>query len=161
MKHIIRLAQKEDLPGLADVYTLSYNAADISEHWTPDAALKLLEYLYKDQPDLFFVAEADHVVIGAIVATVRPWLDGNHLIEGELFLHPEHQHHGLGVTLVKRLFTTAKEQYNVVAWDTYTHIVHKHPLTWYKKLGFEEIKEWTMITGNVDRVLDTISKLEK
>jgi L-amino acid N-acyltransferase YncA len=154
----IRLANKNDIEILSEVYAKAYNDADIGEHWTPQSAKKLIAYLYADQPDLFYVVEIEDNVVGAIVATVRPWEDGNHLIEGELFVHPDFQTRGLGKKLIKQLFTTAKEKYDVVAWDTYTHIVHKHPLKWYKELGFEEIKQWTMITGNVEKVLENIDK---
>lgn len=97
-------------------------------------------------------------VIGGIVATVRPWWDGNHLIEGEIFVHPQHRKKGIGVKLIEKLFAVAKEKYNVVSWDTHTHKVYKDPLAWYKSLGFEEIKKWTMITGNIDKVLKVIKE---
>lgn len=151
-----RLATEGDLKELSEIYTVAYNSINIGETWTPESAYKLIEYLFNDQPDLFFVAEVDSKIVGAIVATVRPWMDGNHLIEGELFIHPDYQKKGIGVKLIKQLFTNAKEKYGVVAWDTYTHIIHENPLAWYKQLGFEEIKQWTMITGNVDHVLSTI-----
>jgi GNAT superfamily N-acetyltransferase len=97
-------------------------------------------------------------VVGGIVATVRPWWDGNHLIEGEIFVHPKHQKKGIGVKLIEHLFTRAKEKYNVVSWDTHTHKVYKDPLAWYRSLGFEEIKKWTMITGNIAKVLKIIKE---
>ena len=157
----LRLANKTDLQILAEVYALSYNSADIGEHWTAVSAMKLIEYLHTDQPDLFYVAIVDEQTVGGIVATVKPWEDGNHLVDGELFLHPNYQKLGIGTKLIQKLFTTAKEKYQVVAWDTFTHIIHKHPLDWYKNIGFEEVKQWTMITGNVDKVLTTINTMKK
>lgn len=153
---ILRLATEADLNALSEIYTTAYNSLNIGENWTPESARKLLEYMFEDQPDLFFVAEESGKVKGAIVATVRPWWDGNHLIEGEIFVHPDYQKKGIGVKLIKILFTTAKEKYDVVSWDTYTHKVYKNPLAWYKSLGFEEIKHWTMITGDVGKILSNI-----
>lgn len=152
----IRLAEEKDLNELAEIYTIAYNSLNIGENWTSESAYKLLKYMFEDQPDLFFTAEVEGKIIGSIVATVRPWWDGNHLIEGEIFIHPDFQKKGIGVKLIKKLFTVAKEKYGVIAWDTYTHIVYENPLAWYKSLGFEEIKHWTMITGDVDKVLATI-----
>lgn len=152
----LRLVKKDDLQSLAEIYILAYNPLNIGEKWSPESAYKLMGYMFEDQPDLFFVAEVIEKIVGAIVASVRPWWDGNHLIEGEIFIHPDYQKKGIGVKLIKKLFTTAKEKYGVVAWDTYTHKVYENPLAWYKSLGFEEIKHWTMITGDVDKVLKTI-----
>lgn len=152
----IRLVTQEDLQSLSKTYTVAYNALNIGENWTPETAHKLIKYLFEDQPDLFFAAEVDSKVVGGVVATVRPWWNGNHLIEGEIFIHPDYQKKGIGVKLIKKLFTTAKEKYGVVSWDTYTHTVYENPLAWYKSLGFEEIKHWTMITGNVNKVLKQI-----
>lgn len=154
----LRLATEKDLQILSEIYTIAYNSLDIGEHWTSKSAYELIKFLYEDQPDLFFVAEGGGIVVGGIVATVRPWWDGNHLIEGEIFVHPSHQKKGIGVKLIEKLFTAAKEKYNVVSWDTYTHRVYKNPLAWYKSLGFEEIKNWTMITGNIDKVLKSIKR---
>lgn len=152
----LRLAKVDDLKPLAEIYVIAYNILEIGENWDKESAFELIKFLFEDQPDLFFVAEDDGKIIGAIVATVRPWWDGNHLIEGELFVRPDYQGKRIGVKLVRKLFTDAKEKYQVVAWDTYTHVVHKNPLAWYKKLGFEEIKNWKMITGNIDKVLRKI-----
>ena len=50
MKDItIRLITEDDLKDLADVYAETYNAANIHEHWSTDAALRLMKYLYADQ----------------------------------------------------------------------------------------------------------------
>lgn len=152
----LRLATGDDLNLLREIYIQAYNSLNIGEHWNKQSAYKYIEYLWNDQPDLFFVAEIEGKVVGGIVATVRPWWDGNHLIEGEIFVHPKYQGKGIGVKLIKQLFTTAKEKYEAVSWDTYTHIVHDNPLKWYKQLSFEEINHWTMITGNIEKVLKTI-----
>lgn len=95
----IRLVKKEDLPALASIYTRAYNSLGIGESWNGQSALRLMTFLFNDQQDLFFVAKVDHRVIGAIVATVRPWWDGNHLIEGELFVAQEFQGQKIGVQL--------------------------------------------------------------
>ncbi len=128
----------------------------IGEEWDGTSAQKLLEWFYHEQPDLFFVAEMDGKIVGGIVALIKPWWDGNHLADGELFVHPDNQGNKIGVKLIKQLFISAKQKYQAVSWDTFTHIVHEHPLSWYKNLGFEEIEHWKMITGNIDSVLEKI-----
>lgn len=58
---------------------------------------------------------------------------------------------------MKYLFTEASKKYNAVSWDMFTHRVYEHPLNWYKKLGFEEIRSWVMVTGNIKKVLKNIA----
>lgn len=156
---MIRQTRKTDLPELSKIYTVAYNSLNIGENWTDDASYKLMEHFFKEQEDLFFTAEEDNKIIGGIVASVRPWWDGNHLIDGELFIDPNFQRKGIGKRLIKKLFQTAKEKYNVISWDTYTHRVYEYPLKWYKNLGFEEIKHWVMITGDISKVLEKLKDI--
>lgn len=50
------------------------------------------------------------------------------------------------------------DKYNASVWGTYTFKGSSHPLSWYKKMGFEEIEEWTMITGNLREALKRIKE---
>lgn len=154
----IRLANKKDLPLLADIYKTAYNSLNIGENWNNDSALKLIEHLYHEQEDLFFVAEENGAIVGGIVALLKPWWDGNHLADGEIFVHPQFQEKGIGTRLIKHMFIESSKKYKALSWDTFTHRVYEQPLDWYKKLGFEEIKNWVMITGNIEKVLKNISK---
>ena len=150
----IRVFQTTDLQELAKVFASSYNREDIEEHWTIESAEKLLHRFYELQPDLFFVAESDTALVGGTVAVVKPWWDGNHITDGELFVAPNAQGEGVDRKLLKKLFTESKSKYGAVSWDTFTHTYRDHPLKWYKSLGFSEIDKWTMIHGNIDEVLD-------
>ena len=57
---------------------------------------------------------------------------------------------------MEKLFTEAKEKYDAVSWDTFNHRVYEHPLKWYKSLGFKEIEQWVMISGDIDLVLNNL-----
>lgn len=148
----IRLMKKGDLECLAEVYTKVYEVFDVGERWDKKSAYKLLEYLFKHQSDLAFVAEYDGQIVGAFLTLVKPWWDGKHLVEGEVFVHPDYQQRGIGTKLMKVAFKTAKEK-GVVACDGVTFKEFKHPLSWYKRLGFKEIKDWTIITCDIEKVL--------
>ena len=149
----IRLAKSSDLKTLAPIYVKAYNPLNIGEHWDEKSAYVLLKHLYKAQPDLFFVVEVDGKVVGHISALVKPWWDGNHLTDGELFIDPKYQKKGIGKKLIQHLFKEGLAKYNAVSWDTFTHVVYEHPLKWYKNMGFKVIKDWTMITGDIKKVL--------
>lgn len=153
----IRHAKKEDIDTLAEIYIAAYNPLNIGERWTKPTAVTMLSHLFEVQPDLTFIAVIDGNIVGGVNALVKPWWDGNHITDGEIFVASGHQGKKIGKKLLKRLFQEAKDKYNAVSWDTFTHIVHDHPLAWYKSMGFEEIPHWTMITGDIDKVLNKLS----
>jgi ribosomal protein S18 acetylase RimI-like enzyme len=51
--------------------------------------------LYEKQRNLFFVAEENEKVVGAIMSGVKPWFDGNRLIDTELFVDKNYQNRHL------------------------------------------------------------------
>ena len=149
----IRLIEKKDLNALADIFAKVYEVFDVGERWTKETAQKLLEHWLQRQPDLAFLAEVDGKIVGGFTSGIKPWWDGNHLFDGELFVHPDYQKHKVGTALFKKLLTEAKEKYEAKFFDAHTFKGFDHPLNWYKKLGFEEIKEWVMISGDVTEIL--------
>jgi GNAT superfamily N-acetyltransferase len=153
-----RLMEREDISELSKIYAAVYSCFDVGETWTPETAKRLIEYWHKRQPDLAFVAEWDKILVGAFVAGIKPWCDGNHLVDGEIFVHPEYQNRGVGTELSKTLYRAALEKYNAVGFDTYTFKHHSFPLSWYKAQGFRENQDWVMIEGDVQEIL---SKLDK
>lgn len=150
---VLRLVNEQDLKELAEIYKTAYNAQNIGENWDSESSFILMQHLFKKQSDLFFIAVEDGKTVGGIVALVKPWWDGNHLTDGELFVSPNNQKKGIGTQLIKHLFTEALKTYNAVSWDTFTHRKYEHPLKWYKSIGFKEIEHWTMITGDIKEVL--------
>lgn len=149
----IRPIQETDLEPLANVYVDVYTAFDVGESWDTKSAQKMLRFWYEYFPDLALVATHEGKAIGAFLAGVKPWCDGNHLIDGEIFVHPNHQKRGVGSRLTKAMFERAREKYGAVAWDTYTFRGFEHPVSCYKKLGFKELEEWVMISGNIEEAL--------
>jgi GNAT superfamily N-acetyltransferase len=157
MKHEIRPIRQSDLKELGRVYVASYQNVDNGEQWTPESATKLLDDWLKKQPDLAYLAEVDKKIAGGFVVGVKPWWDGNHLTDGEIFVDPDYQKYGVGTQLLKHVFETAISKYDVVAWDTFTYTDTSHPLSWYTKLGFDRINNWAMITCNPKEVLKKLN----
>lgn len=148
----IRLARRKDIKELSKVYAAVYRKFDAGEDWTEKKACVLLSYWLNRQPDMFFVADIDGNLAGGFVAGIKPWWDGNRLFDGEIFVHPELQGKGIGSLLSKALFKKAVEKYSAKVWDTHT-FRRRFPLKWYKELGFREIKEWLLITGDIRKAL--------
>lgn len=147
----IRPMNSEDIKQLAAIYVRAYKDSD--ESWNENSAKRLLSYWYEIQPDLAFLAECGSTPVGGFIVAIKPWWDGNHLIDGELFVDPEFQHCGIGQELICTVLKIAKVKYAPVFWETWTFRNQDFPLTWYKRIGFEEIEEWIMLRAPVERVL--------
>lgn len=149
----IRLSTKEDLKELAGLYSKVYTAFDVGEKWDVESAYNLLSYWIKRQPDLCFLAEVKGKIIGGFVAGIKPWWNGNHLVDGEIFVDPDFQKKGIGTLLSKVMYKTAIEKYNAIYFNAVTFKQTQHPLGWYKKQGFKEVEAWTIISGKLKEIL--------
>ena len=95
------------------------------------------------------------------MAEVKPWWDGNRLIEGELFIHPEYQGHiGIGIPLVLALLKTAREKYNCVVVESIT-FKDGYQLPMYHKIGIDPDPELCFITGNIETILKRLEKYNR
>ncbi len=143
---------EKDLKELAKIYNATYSNFDVGERWTEETAYKMLKYWFDRQPDLCFLAKCEGKIVGAFVVGVKPWWDGNHLVDGEIFVSPDCQKKGVGKELLRFVSEYAKKKYDVVQFDSYT-VRDKYPLKWYKSIGFKEIKEWVLISIKVETLL--------
>jgi len=150
--------QKADLQRLAEIYVDVYTAFDVGERWTTATAKQLLSYWLDKQPDLAFVAAYENKIVGAFLSGIKPWWDGNHLFDGELFVHPDYQKKGIGTELSKALYQKAVETYNVTHFDAHTFRKTEFPLKWYKAQGFMVNEDWVMISGDVKKVMGKLRK---
>ena len=105
---MIRNVKETDIKILAPIYKELYDNADIGEYWTIESAEKLLNYWYVKQKDLFLVAEENNEVVGAIMSGIKPWFDGNRLIDSEVFVSSKYQ----GKHIAKDLFLILKKPKN-------------------------------------------------
>lgn len=68
----IRLAKKEDLDILAEIYKELYGNSILGEDWATEKSKALLNFYLRLQEDLFLVAEVDGKVVGAVMSLVKP-----------------------------------------------------------------------------------------
>lgn len=154
----IRQVRPADFRALSKLYADFYNELDeLGERWTLDAARKFISHFYARQPDLCFVAEKDDQIIGAVMAAIQPWWDGNHLVEGELLVHSNFKHYsGYATGLLEKILTVAEQKYQAVTWDTIVPAVIGHPFRHYEQLGFYETPVWKAVAGDVSSILRQI-----
>jgi GNAT superfamily N-acetyltransferase len=152
----VRPIIETDLESLASVYVDVYTTFDVGEIWDKMSAHKMLKFWFEHFPGLAFVATNEEKIIGGFLAGIKPWCDGNHLIDGEIFVHPDHQQNGVDGKLMKVMLEAARDKYQAVVWDTYTFRNFEHPMSWYKQMGFEEIRDWVMISCDIGKTLQRL-----
>lgn len=145
---IITTATRKGIPELSNAYLSAFESVKSRERWTPEAAASLIEFYYGIQGDLLFIAKEGAATLGGPIGIVKPWWDGNHLIEVELCVKAEHQKQGMDKALLVYLLATAIDQHDVIHVDSITFRHLKYPLCWYRKLGLVENKQLTLISGD-------------
>lgn len=155
-KPIIRSMRASDLEEVAVLYTNIFAKVDIGEKWTNASAYQFMNHYHSKQPDLCFVAIMDDKIVGGFVAGIKPWWDGNHLVDGEVFVDFAYQKHKVGTELSRVMYNDAIEKYKITSIDFVTFSKDGFPLSWYEKLGFEVTKDLYMISGKPDLVLERL-----
>lgn len=143
------------LPELANCFRQAY--IPLGEPWDFDNALKFITFKYNRMPDLSFVSLLDGHPIGGIFTDMKPWHDGNHLCEGELFIAPKyHGLFGVALKLCASMLKCAKEKYNCTFIEGVT-FKQGNQLALYKKFGYTEDKTLTFITGEIGPMLQKMA----
>lgn len=159
----IRPVRRADLTTLASIYVRVYEDFDVGERWGDQAAHRLLAHYLHRRPDLALLAHERGPggrLLGAFFADVKPWWDGNHLTEGEVFVDPADQGKGVGSALLTAVFAEAVDRYGVTMWEATTFAHHSFPMSWYRTLGFEQITEWVLMGGEVAPALERLRRRE-
>jgi len=154
----IRPITDNDISPVAQVYVEAFKEVDPTEAWTNDRAKELIGFLFGVQHDLAFLIEDNGVIGGGVLGMIKPWWDGNHLVETELFLLPSFQKRGLGSALFHHYLSAAVKRYNVTQIESLTFRDLEFPLSWYVRLGFEAKEDWQVMFGNVETIISNLSK---
>ena len=104
MIEISNLKEEKDLEIIAEEYSKYYNNSILEEKWTNESVLKLFKYFYNQAPDLLFIAYDNNNPVGVIMTCLKPWWDGMHLEDGEVFVCKQYQQKGIAKMLFKKLF---------------------------------------------------------
>ncbi len=152
---LIRLVRKSDLVKLAKIYKDIYNAE--GQKWSIKTATKFLDYFYKNQKNLFFVAELNKKVVGSASGLVKVFDLGNDLTDVELFVDPKVHNKGIGKKLLTTLLKSAIKKCNVLDIQGIADNSKKFPMKWYSKIGLKKTK-WIHICGNAKEILKNLKK---
>ena len=145
----IRLATTKDIKKLADIYSRAFHGMHPHEQWTSETAERFLTSFLQRQPDLAFLAMDGKQIVGGFFAAIRPWWDGNHLVDGELFVDSAAQRHGVGSALMKHLLNQAVQTHQAIVMEAITFKDEGFPLNWYKKAGCQTVDDMVIISGKI------------
>lgn len=149
---MIRQATSKDIPALCSTYLAAFKEVDPSEIWTEGQAAELVKFFLRAQADLAFVAEHNGKIVGGICGLAKPWWDGVHLVQTEIFLDPSAQRKGIGTRLFLHYLEEAARLYNATNMEAITFKGLEFPSSWYVELGFEDKADWKIIFGDVQAV---------
>jgi GNAT superfamily N-acetyltransferase len=144
----IRKAKKQDLSKLAEIYIRAYDRAQFGEIWKKKAAVALLIFYFNQKKFLGLTAVLDGKVVGGLFSFIKPWHDGNHLGEGELFVDPDYQGKKIGTELMFKMMLLAKSKKCVV----HELIAYAGVTRWYRKLGMKDTG-LTHMDGKIDVII--------
>lgn len=154
---VSNLKKEQDIDTIAEFYADYYSNSVLQEKWTKESAAKLFRYFYNQNKELFFIAYDNDKPIGIITSVLKPWWDGNHLEDGEIFVIPEYRQKGVAKLLLKALFECAVDKYKATTLEAHTYEDENgFPYCWYKRLGFETINDWKIISGNIKEIMKKI-----
>ena len=134
---------------MADAYISAFKDVDPTEIWTSEAAADLLHFFLLAQPDLAFVAELEGKIVGGICGMAKPWWDGYHLVQTEIFLTPSGQRKGVGSALLYHFLSAADQKYKATYMESITFKGLEFPSSWYTQLGFTDKDDWKVVFGDV------------
>ena len=145
----------DDILECASLYADVYAQMDVHENWSIKSSEQLITFFYKTQPDMCFVAKDGDTIVALFISQIKPWWDGNHLVDGEICVNPKYQKEGIATRLSLKVYKAAIERYNIVQIDLVT-FNREFPLSWYKKQGFEIEKNTVRIFADSKVVLKNL-----
>jgi GNAT superfamily N-acetyltransferase len=151
----IQNIKNSEVKKIASVYKHAFNKVE-GNIWNEINSLQLMKYWYKKQKDMFFVAKYKNVIIGGVVAGIKPWFDGNRIIDGELFVDSKYQRLGIGKSLLLKLIKVGMKKYNTKIFEAITFSKNTFPITWYNKIGLKKSKDLVFVLGDCDTILNKL-----
>jgi len=147
----IRKAKKEDIIQLIKIYKRVWNNSENKENWTNEKIKRLLDFYFNYKTFIGLVAMIDNKIVGAFFSFIKPWHDGNHLGEGELFVDSDYQKQKIGTKLFFEMMKEAKRRKCII----HELISYEKTSRWYKKIGMKEtgLKH---LSGNIGRIIKKI-----
>jgi GNAT superfamily N-acetyltransferase len=147
----IRKSRKADIAMLAKIYKQAYDRPKFGEKWGFKEAKALSDFYFQQKNFLGLTALVDGKIVGAFFSYVKPWHDGNHLGEGELFVAPRYQNQKIGTKLFLEMMVLAQKKKCVV----HELVAYPRIARWYAKIGMKSTNLQYM-AGDIKKIIKKI-----
>jgi len=150
----LRRVQSEEIEKLIPIYKSAYRGLENYAYTHPEEIRGYLNWLFRGDPQGFFVAEKGGRLIG-FVSIHGDWWDRQRQTRTgeihELVVHSDFKGQGVGKTLIEKAFSYLKERGCKTAslWVGENNFLARR---WYKKLGFREVGQvscWVRMVKNL------------
>jgi len=159
----IRQATAQDIPEIGQLFSKVYTTKSFKD-FTPEKAIEAMRWLFNRCPEVAFVAVEDGKIVGAHLAGSKPWFDGIHIVDGELFIDEKYRGQHIGLKLTQHYLNAAKKLGAVSVdgisfvpapnsenrWDIAPQFFN---LAWHEKNGFYRIDQMAVISGDIDELI--------
>lgn len=144
---------EKDFNILANIYGAISLDTRPNENWTYETSLSYIQYFYSHQPDLFICAYDDDIPIGAVMSTLKPYYDGMHLIQTEVFVSSDYEEQNIKEKLLEMHLKLASTKYHVSHINA---ITDNSSLDWFNKIGLEPNSNLIVLQGSLENCLQKI-----
>ncbi|OGM89588.1 hypothetical protein A2108_01165 [Candidatus Wolfebacteria bacterium GWA1_42_9] len=149
----IRRTKLSDIKTLSKIYKEVYDKEKVGETWNYEKAKSLLLFYYNVKTFIGLTVLVDKKIVGAFFSYIKPWCDGKHLAEGEIFIDPKFQGKRIGTKLYLEMMKTAYKK----GCRIHELVAYNKPASWYQKIGFRKTK-LNHMSGDIKEVIKKINK---
>lgn len=150
----IRRVQSGEIEELIPIYKSAYRGLKNYAYTRPEEIRGYLNWLFRGDPQGFFVAEKEGNLIGFVSIHGDWWDRQRQACTGEiheLVVHADFKGQGVGKILVEKAFSYLQERRCKTAslWVGENNLLARR---WYKKLGFREVGQvscWVRMVKNL------------
>lgn len=152
---VVKALGQSQIEALSEIYVRAFRTR--KEKWTKKWAARLIRS-YLTKQGTAFTACVSGKPVGAFLCRVKPWWDGNRLVETELFVDPRVQKSGVGKRLFREALMSAKNKFGVSFLEGVTFARREFPMRWYKRLGIEQSSNLIFVEGRLDTIIKNLVK---
>jgi len=161
MAILIRPVVEDDLEKVGQLYSKVYTSKDFDK-FTPAVSIEYIAWIYRRCPELAFVAVDGQKIVGGYLAAIKPWFNGPHVVDGEIFVDNDYRRQGIGLRLTQTLLLQAKEKFGASEVEALAFTDEVGPefssVRWHEKNGRHIIKELVLVEGSIEETLVIIDQ---
>lgn len=152
----IRLFNKKDIQEAINLILISYKKEEKKKRWTKEMAEKYINMHLRMNKELCFVATENSKIIGIGLCMLKPKYNKEIIDSHILIVHPDYRRKKVATKLLKKIISKANNKFGIDEIESSVTSLTNFPISWYESIGFREKKSYTLIKGNIQKILTCI-----